>query len=164
VPDGETTTQPPAQQPESTEPPPPPDTQIQQEISTGRVMEWLGGLFGNDEWESTAGGGGTGGQFMFASVAELNEVIAQWQAEHAAIQADGVKISQAAGYIQAPADDGMSVKHADVTMLSLDALQKHNQAMADYADGYIKKLIASRDSIVNAEQNNVDQMRSVDRS
>jgi hypothetical protein len=157
VPDGETTNQ-----PESTEPPPPPDTQIQQEISTGRVMEWLGGLFGS-EWESPAGGGGTGGQFMFASVDELNGVITQWQTELAAIEADGEKIRQAAGYIEAPAGDSMSVAQADATTQSLNALQQHNDAMRDYAREYIKKLIASRDSIVNAEQNNVAEMQSVDR-
>ncbi len=157
MPDGETTNQ-----PASTEPPPP-DDQIQLEISTGRVMDWLGGLFGTDGWDTTAGGGGTGGQFMFASIEELNGVIAQWQTELAAIQADGVKINQAAGYIEAPAGDGMSVAQAKATTESLDALQKHNQAMADYADGYIKKLIASRDSIVNTEQNNAAGLRSVDR-
>ncbi len=157
MPDGETTDQPPAN-----EPPPPPDTQIQQEISTGRVMEWLGGLFGN-EWESPAGGGGTGGQFMFASIADLNTVIAQWQAEHDAIKADGLKIQEAAGYIAPPAGDGMSVAQADATRQSLITLREHNEAMRVYAEQYISKLIASRDSLVNTEQNNEAQVRSVDR-
>lgn len=157
MPDGNT-----AQQPGATEPPPPPDTQIKQEISTGRVMEWLGGLFGN-EWETTAGGGGTGGQYMFASVAELNTVIAQWQAEYAAIMADGEKIQQAAGYIKAPAEDGMSVAQADATRQSLITLRTHNEAMRTYAEQYIAKLTASRDSIVNTEHGNEAQMRSADR-
>ena len=78
----------------------PPDQQIQMQISLGKVKEWLGGLFGQD-WDTSAGGGGTGGQFVFASIAELDGVIAQWKDQREAIQADGAKIRQAANYITA---------------------------------------------------------------
>ena len=61
------------------------------------------------------------------------------------------------------AGDGMSVAQADATAQSLKSLQSHNDAMRVYAEDYIAKLMASRDSIVNAEQNNEAQMRSVDR-
>jgi hypothetical protein len=151
VPDGDTTNQ----------PPPPPGDQIQLEISTGRVMEWLGGLFGN-EWESPAGGGGTGGQFMFASIDDLNAVIAQWQTEYEAIMADGQTIDQAAGYVMPPAKDSMSVGQAKATKDSLLSLKTHNEAMRQYAEQYIAKLVASRDSILNTEQNNQAQLRNAD--
>jgi len=39
----------------------PPDQQIQQQISLGAVKNWLGDLFGQD-WQTSAGGGGTRGQ------------------------------------------------------------------------------------------------------
>lgn len=138
---------------EQEQPPPPPNEQIQNEISTGKVWDWLGGLFGS-EWDTPAGGGGTGGQFMFASLAELDGVITQWKAERDAIDADGMKIMQAIGFISPPAGDTMSVGQADATRTSLDALYKHNRAMFDYADGYIKKLEASRASIANIEHSN----------
>lgn len=160
MPDGNTTNDT-TNQPATDDTPPPPGDQIQLEISTGRVMEWLGGLFGN-EWENSAGGGGTGGQFMFASVDELNTVISQWQAEHDAIKSDGVKIDQAAGFITPPAEDGMSVAQADATRQSLVTLRQHNEAMQAYAEQYIAKLVASRDSMVNTEANNQAQLRSAD--
>lgn len=146
------------------QPPPPPDEQIKQQISLGKVTDWLGNLFGAGGWEPTAGGGGTGGQFMFASIDELNGVIQQWQTELAAITADGRKIGQAVGFVQSPADDDMSVGQANATRDSLTKLQQHNDAMRDYAAKYIEKLIASRDHIVATEANNQTRMRNVDRS
>lgn len=145
------------------QPPPGAGEQIDQQISLGKVMETLGSLFGT-EWETTAGGGGTGGQFMFASIADLDAVIAQWETEHAAIQADGEAIRLAAGIVTPPADDGMSVGQADATRESLIKLKEHNDAMLGYAEEYIKKLKASRASMVNTEQGNQAQIRNVDRS
>jgi len=101
---------------------------------------------------------------MFASLAELDAVIAQWETQLEAIAADGRKINQAAGLVAAPADDGMSQGQADATRQSLTKLREHNDAMRDYATEYIKKLKASRASMSNTEHGNVSQMRSVDRS
>ena len=146
------------------EPPPPPGQQIDQEISVGKVFEGLGRLFGAGGWETTAGGGGQGGQFMFASLADLDAVITQWETQLDAIIKDGAKISQAAGLVAPPAGDGMSQGQADATKQSLTKLKEHNDAMRDYATEYIKKLKASRASMANTEHGNVSQMRSVDRS
>lgn len=145
-------------------PPPPPDKQIDQEISLGKVFEGLGKLFGAGGWETTAGGGGQGGQFMFASLADLDAVITQWETQLDAIQKDGLAISQAALNIGPPAEDGMSRGQANATKGSLLKLKEHNDAMRDYAVEYIKKLKASRASMANTEQGNESQMRSVDRS
>lgn len=151
-------TQPPEQ------PPPPPGQQIDQEISLGKVWEAVTSLFGGEGVETTAGGGGKGGQFMFASLADLDSVITQWETELEAIVADGNTIQQAAGLVQPPAQDGMSVGQADATRQSLIKLKEHNQAMKEYAQEYIKKLKASRASMSNTEQGNVSQIRSADRS
>lgn len=145
------------------QPPPGAGEQIDQQISLGKVMETLGSLFGT-EWETTAGGGGTGGQFMFASIADLDAVIAQWETELVAITTDGDAIDQAAGFVEPPAQDGMTVGQADATRESLIKLKEHNIAMRDYAVGYIEKLKASRASMVNTEQGNQAQIQNVDRS
>jgi hypothetical protein len=145
------------------QPPPPPDKQIDQQISLGKVMDRLGSLFGAD-WQTTAGGGGTGGQFMFASIGELDAVIAQWETQYDAITVDGDAIDQAAGFVEPPAEDGMSVGQADATRQSLVKLKEHNIAMRDYAKEYIKKLKASRASMVNTDQGNSAQLRHVDGS
>jgi hypothetical protein len=161
VPDGSTTDQQGQQPPQ---PPLPPDQQIKQQISLGQVTDWLGNLFGAGGWEPTAGGGGTGGQFMFASIDELNTVIQQWQTELAAITADGIKVGQAISFVQAPAGDDMSTGQANATRDSLVKLQEHNNAMRDYAQKYLEKLIASRDHIVATEANNQTRMQNVNRS
>jgi hypothetical protein len=145
------------------QPPPPPDKQIDQQISLGRVMDQLGSLFGGG-WETTAGGGGTGGQFMFADIGELDAVIKQWETEYEAIVKDGQTIFQAAGLIEPPAQDGMSVGQADATRQSLIKLREHNEAMKGYAEGYIKKLKASRASMANTDQGNAAQLNTVDGS
>ena len=157
MPDASTTDQ------QGQEPPPPPDKQIDQEISLGNVWEGLGSLFGAD-WEKAAGGGGTGGQFMFASMAELDGVIAQWETELEAIRTDGLTIDQAAGLVEPPAQDGMSVGQADATRQSLIKLREHNTAMRGYAEEYIKKLKASRASMTNTDQGSEAQIRNADRS
>jgi hypothetical protein len=156
VADGTTTTD---QQGEE-QPPPPPDQQIQMEISLGSVLDRLGGLFGAD-WEPSAGGGGTGGQFMFASIEELDGVITQWKDQREAILRDGRKVRDAAAFITAPAGDSMSTTMADTTMQSLDALYEHNQAMFNYADAYIQKLEASRASMTNTDEGGKQTMDAV---
>ena len=141
----------------------PADQQIDQQISLGNVVDRLGSMFGAD-WETPAGGGGTGGQFMFASIAELDAVIAQWETELEAIRADGITINDAAGFVQAPAEDDMSVGQADATRQSLIKLREHNVAMRGYAEEYVKKLKASRASMVNTDQGNEAQLRNADGS
>ena len=141
----------------------PADQQIDQQISLGNVVDRLGSMFGAD-WETPAGGGGTGGQFMFASIPELDAVIAQWETEVEAIKADAITIDEAAGFVEAPAEDGMSVGQADATRQSLIKLKEHNVAMRGYAEEYVKKLKASRASMVNTDQGNETQLRNADRS
>lgn len=138
----------------------PPDQQIQVQISLGAVKGWLGALFGQD-WETSAGGGGTGGQFMFASLAELDAVIAQWKEQKESIFQDGQKIQQAAGAIVAPAEDGMSGGMKDTSLSSLKALYHHNQEMFKYAEAYVQKLEASRASMVNTDQSGKSTMDNV---
>jgi hypothetical protein len=160
MPEG-STAGPPAQ-PAANEPPPSPEDQIKQQINLGAVAGWLGDLFGAD-WGKQAGGGGTGGQYMFADLNELNGVITQWETELEAIKKDGQAIRQAAALVEAPAQDGMTIAQAEVTRTSLTTLREHNDAMRDYAQGYLDKLRASRDSIANNEANNVGTIKSADR-
>jgi hypothetical protein len=147
-----------------TQPPANPGDQIEAEIALGRVVEVLTGLFGGPGASPQAGGGGQDGKFMFASLADLDSVIAQWQNELQAIMDDGEQIRNTATFIREPADDGMSRGHAKAARESLTKLLEHNVAMRDYADEYIKKLQASRQSMANADLNGRGHMNSVDRS
>ncbi|MFL6141550.1 MAG: hypothetical protein ACJ72N_06740 [Labedaea sp.] len=91
-----------------------------------------------------SGGGGAGGQYVFASVEHLDRVIATWVAFRDAILADGHKLFQARQLIAPPAHDIMSRLEAKVTVDSLNKAWNHNRAMHSYADGYVTKLQAAR--------------------
>lgn len=162
MPDGTTNPgQPPATDPSQT--PPNPTDQINLEIAVDRVTAALGGIFGPGWNTPTAGGGGTGGNFMFASIDELNGVIAQWETELESIMTDGTTIREAAANIREPAPDGMSVGHATASRRSLLRLLEHNTAMREYAAEYVSKLKDSRTSMVNNDVNGQTRMNRVDR-
>jgi hypothetical protein len=106
-----------------------------------------------------SGGGGAGGQYVFASVEHLDRVIAKWQAFRDAIQDDGTKLYQARQLIAPPAHDIMSRLEAKVTVQSLDKAQEHNRAMYSYADGYITKLQAARTAYAAMDEDAAKNLR-----
>lgn len=124
-----------------------PAQQVNAEIVTQNVLGWWRGLFGGDPTQYQAGGGGKGGQFMFASVDELNGVIKQWETERDGIQADRDKISEAYYMIEDPAGDVMSRGQAAASKNSLANMWQHSDAMLKYAENYITKLYESRDQM-----------------
>lgn len=91
-----------------------------------------------------SGGGGADGSYVFASLEDLDGIIADWTALRDRIVARGEKLMQAAGLITPPAEDSVSRYHADATVRSLQKARDHNIAMTTYADGYIDKLSAAR--------------------
>ena len=129
---------------EETEPPPP-DQQVDNEITSAEVRDWLGGIFGNDAGnEHESGGGGAGGEFLFADLAELDAVIGQWNSQRDEIQADQERIIGAYHDIAEPAGDEMSVGQAEASRESLLNMWKHNFQMLQYTDNYIKNLQGAR--------------------
>lgn len=136
-----------------------PSDQVNAEIARAEVSAWWRSLFGLDEHE--AGGGGTGGQFMFASVDELTGVITQWELERDAIIADRDAIADAYYQIGDPAGDDMSRGQASASRDSLATMWEHNVNMLKYAEDYISKLYASRDQMSTMEDGAVARMRSV---
>ncbi|WP_133902381.1 hypothetical protein [Actinophytocola oryzae] len=122
-----------------------PADQVNGEIVREGVLGWWRALFGlNPTEEYQAGGGGAGGQFMFASIEELDTVITRWEDERDGILADREKISEAYYSITPPAGDSMSRGQATASQDSLANMWHHNDAMLKYAENYIAKLKASR--------------------
>lgn len=138
-----------------------PEQQVGMQISIGKVKDWVGGVFGRD-WESEVGGGGAGGEYVFADLAELDEIIKQWEAQRDAIRADGDQIRQAIGFVMPPADDEMSVRQADATTDSLNRLLEHNTAMFDYAQAYVEKLKAARGHTAATDSDNASTLTRTD--
>lgn len=139
-----------------------PADQVHAEITAAEVTAWWKSLFGFGEPQPyEAGGGGTGGQFMFASIDELNGVITKWEEERDGILADRDAIAEAYYSIAEPASDDMSQELAGASRDSLANMWQHSDAMLKYAENYIAKLYASRDQIAVMEDGARDRMRTV---
>lgn len=152
VPDGTTA--------DSQQDPGTPEQQIADEIAANRMGSWLFSALGVD-FRSGSGGGGEGGQFMFANLAELDAVIAAWREEVASIAADRRQIEITREIVDRPAGDTMSVYQTQATRHSLGALSVHNEEMLSYADAYLKKLTQTRQQMQNDEDAGVASMRNV---
>ncbi|MGB3444001.1 MAG: hypothetical protein WBA97_35135 [Actinophytocola sp.] len=151
---------------ENTEPEQDPGTaaeQVNQEIASTEVLTWWRSLFGfgGPPQPHESGGGGAGGQFMFANLEELDAVIAKWEEERDGILADRQAIHEALDGIAEPAGDTMSQFQANASRDSLSNMFQHNNAMLRYAENYIEKLYESREQIAVMEDGARDQMRSV---
>ncbi len=109
-------------------------------------------------------GGGGGGQFVFADLAELDSITAQWTAERDRMRIDGQTIRDAIQMCNAPAEDMMSHFQANRLKDSLTEAWNHNQAMFNYADGYVNKLEATRQSMAKTEQDNIARLRTTGES
>jgi hypothetical protein len=140
-----------------------PADQVNAEVSREGVLGWWQTLFGQDptQGQYQAGGGGQGGQFMFADVAELDSVIKQWEDERDGIKADRQTISDAYYSINEPASDVMSRAQASASRDSLANMYQHSDAMLRYAENYIAKLKASRQQMAVQEEGARDNFRSV---
>jgi hypothetical protein len=139
-----------------------PADQVNAEITREGVLGWWRSLFGMDSDQPyQAGGGGTGGQFMFASIEDLNGVIKKWEDERDGINDDCTAISEAYYTVRDPAADSMSVEQAKASRDSLANMWNHSSAMLTYANNYIDKLKASRDQMQTMEHGAHSTIRSV---
>ena len=93
---------------------PTPEQRIDAAITSARYGQaGLGSLNTGQYFDS--GGGGAGGQFVFADLATLNAIIDRWTAVHNRIQERNRKIGDAIKLCKPPAHDMMSVSQADAT-------------------------------------------------
>lgn len=140
-----------------------PAEQVEREVVS---TEW------NDFWRSfflfgeaqphQSGGGGGSGQFMFASLEELDGVIAQWEQQLQEIVDDRREIDIAREALHTPpAGDPMSTQQTVTSRESIWQLYKHNEAMYQYASKYIAKLRASRTQMATTDDGNRDNLRSI---
>jgi hypothetical protein len=137
-----------------------PADQVNAEIVREGVLGWWRSLFGQGD-PYQAGGGGQGGQFMFASIEDLDDVIKKWETERDGINDDRNAISEAYYSINEPASDLMSRAQAAASRDSLANMWQHSDAMLTYANNYISKLKASRDQMQVMEDGARDNMRSI---
>ena len=139
---------------------PTPEQRVDAGIEDARFGQAGLGSLGIGDRMGTGGGGG--GQFVFADLAELDSVTAQWTAERDRIKEDNNRLAQAINLCNPPAEDTMSHYQADALKTSLTAARDHNQAMLDYAVGYIEKLAASRAAMAGTEHDNAARLRAAD--
>src|SRR5207302_903190 len=109
-----------------------------------------------------SGGGGAGGQFVFASLGELDGIITDLEKLRDDIRSDGVKLNQAQQLIEPPGEDIMSRLEAKTTIHSLGKAIEHNKMMATYADTEIAKMRAARNAYANSDDEGAARLRNVD--
>ena len=132
-----------------------PEERVDAAIASARFGQaGLGSLGTGEHFDS--GGGGAGGQFVFADLATLDTVIGRWTALRDRIDKRGRKIQGAKDLCNPPADDTMSHSQADAARNTMQKKLDHNAAMLAYADAYIGKLIDSRKAMQATEQANTD--------
>lgn len=105
-----------------------------------------------------SGGGGAGGQYVFANLEELDGIIAEFEALHARIKDRGVRLQRAIGMITPPAEDVMSRLQAGAAVQSLWKADEHRGAMEAYAATMIEKLRAARAEYAATDADNADQV------
>lgn len=105
--------------------------QAVQAVWGGDILGQSGRVYG--------GGGGGGGKFQM-DPEELASVIGLWEDELDKIVEDGKTIQALAYAAVAPGQDPASGNYASAAGTSITSLQKQNDSMFKYVQGYIKKL------------------------
>ncbi len=108
-----------------------------------------------------SGGGGAGGQYVFASLEELDDIIADWEALYIRIRNRAAKLARAIGLIEPPAEDIMSRLQANTAVRSLEKAEEHRKAMENYARNYVEKLRAARAQYATTDADNAARLRNV---
>ncbi|CAM4000978.1 hypothetical protein KIPE111705_35610 [Kibdelosporangium persicum] len=135
------------------------EQQIRFEVAIDKTLRAAAGMFGIDYESQAAGGGGTGGKWVFTSVDQLDDLIKEWTDVGLAIQGRLKKIRDAQALIYPPADDILSRFQADGLADSLEAMAQHADSMYKYADTYVQKLADTRSAYVNTEGDNTARMK-----
>lgn len=118
--------------------------------------------FANAGYAITGSGGGGNGDYVFASLDDLELIIREWVTIRDSVAADGDKIAQAQTVISPPAKDEMSTVQAAAMLESLANALEHNERMRSYAHDYVEKLTAVRDRYRGDDDANATRLRSLD--
>lgn len=113
---------------------------------------------GFSRYITTSGGGGLGGRYVFASLAELDEIIVEWTSIRDDLAAAGEGLRQALMMDLTPADDDMSGGQASALYTSLLGAADHNDSMASYMNSYIDKITAARAEYAATDQQAVERL------
>ncbi|KFU82372.1 hypothetical protein SAMN04489729_1081 [Amycolatopsis lurida] len=100
------------------------------------------------------GGGGGGGGGFEMSPEELKTVIGLWEDELEKVVKDGDKIDEILADLMPPGQDEASTSYVNSGVDSLLSLQKQNDSMKVYIEGYIEKLEIARTKTMATDQAN----------
>ncbi|MGH3621413.1 MAG: PE domain-containing protein, partial [Sciscionella sp.] len=99
-----------------------------------------------------ADGGGGGYEF---SPAQIDAAIKKFEDVLEKAKNAGTQLTQAARTLSPPAEDGPSMRQTEGARASLQRAQEHNQALQNYAEGFLRKLHAAKADYQDAEDHNV---------
>jgi len=145
------------------------EQQIDTTVQTASLFETVSnalspimGIIGSPmAYTPDTGGGGAGGTYMFASLEELDAVIQQWKDLIEDIEADQHNIESAGIEANRPAGDQVSGDNFSRSSEVVQAMQKHNEKLLEYALHYVDKLQDCRTQMSTTEQGNQAKMNQV---
>lgn len=135
-----------------------PEERVDQAISEARYGQAGIGSLGIGQYLDS-GGGGSGGQFVFANLDELSSVLHEWEDVRNEIEKRQRTVSSIQDLCTPPADDMMSHYQADAGKRTAAEKFNHENALLAYARAYVDKLAACRNAMATTEQHNTDQFR-----
>ncbi|MPZ84080.1 MAG: hypothetical protein GEV28_28270 [Actinophytocola sp.] len=109
-----------------------------------------------------SGGGGAGGQYVFANLEEIDGIITDLEAIKNDIRDDERYFRQAIRLATRPAEDMMSNGQVEAYHASLRKGWQHNKAVAAYAENQLAKLRAARQTYVDTDSGAADRLRNID--
>lgn len=109
-----------------------------------------------------SGGGGAGGQYVFANIEEIDSIITDLETELVDIIEDDLYFQHSIRLATPPAEDTMSVGQVDAYVAALQQGWQHNKAVTAYAEGQLAKLRAARQMYVDADSGAAERLQDID--
>lgn len=106
------------------------------------------------------GAGGSGGQYVFADLAEIDGIIADLEELTTGIHSEDEAYAQAIRLAAPPAEDYLSVEQANAYVAALEKGRSHSRAMAGYADDMLAELRAARQAYADSDATSAAQLRN----
>lgn len=100
---------------------------------------------------NATGGSGTGGQYVFADLTELDAIITTLQTEIEGVRDDARYFRDAIRQATAPAGDLMSQRQVNAYRAALEKGGEHNKAVLTYLENQLAKLQAAHQSYAETE-------------
>lgn len=134
-----------------------PEERVDQAISEARYGQAGIAALGIGGWMDS--GGGTGGQFVFVNLDEIDSILREWEDLRDRIDARRRTTDKVRNLCNPPAGDMMSEYQANAGLETATAKLEHDDALWAYAQAYVDNLTACHKAMTATERGNADRLR-----